>query len=120
MLRHLLGVAFGAALAAAIFFGGGWGVAHMTQLAAQNISLTSISGLSALGVLLLAGLFLGILMVAPVSPLSTALPGRSCWPGPGCWAGRRAGGQAHPAARHGTLRDSTPCWSVACWSCWAR
>ena len=47
----------------------------MTRLAAQNISLTSISGLSALGVLLLVGLFLGILMVAPVSPLSTALPG---------------------------------------------
>jgi hypothetical protein len=75
VLRHLIGVAFGAALAAAIFFGGGWGVAHMTHLSAQNISLTSISGLSALGVLLLVGLFLGILMVAPVSPLSTALPG---------------------------------------------
>jgi hypothetical protein len=75
VLRHLIGVAFAVALAAAIFFGGGWGVAHMTGLAAQNISLTSISGLSALGILLLVGLFLGILMVTPVSPLSTALPG---------------------------------------------
>ena len=75
MLRHLIGVAFGVALAAAIFFGGGWAVAHMTGLAAQDISLTSISGLSALGILVLAGLFLGILMVAPISPLSTALPG---------------------------------------------
>jgi hypothetical protein len=75
VLRHLLGVAFAVALAAAIFFGGGWGVAQMTRLAGQDTSLTSISGLSALGVLLLAGLFLGILMVAPVSPLSTALPG---------------------------------------------
>ena len=75
MLRHWLGVVLAAALAAAIFAGGGWGVAHMTRLAAQNISLTSISGLSALGVLLLVGLFLGILMVAPVSPLATALPG---------------------------------------------
>jgi hypothetical protein len=63
------------ALTAAIFLGGGWGVAHMTRLAAQSISLTSISGLSALGILLLVGLFLGILMVAPVSPLATALPG---------------------------------------------
>jgi hypothetical protein len=70
-----MGVAFGVALAAAIYFGGGWSVAHMTGLAAQSISLTSISGLSALGVLVLVGLFLGILMVAPVSPLSTALPG---------------------------------------------
>ena len=75
MPRHLMGVAFGVALAAAIYFGGGWSVAHMTGLAAQSISLTSISGLSALGVLVLVGLFLGILMVAPVSPLSTALPG---------------------------------------------
>lgn len=75
MLRHWLGVVFAVALAAAIFFGGGWGVAHMTRLAAQNISLTSISGLSALGILMLVGLFLGILMVAPVSPLATALPG---------------------------------------------
>ena len=75
MPRHLLGVAFAVALAAAIFFGGGWGVAQMTRLAGQDTSLTSISGLSALGILLLAGLFLGILMVAPVSPLSTALPG---------------------------------------------
>ncbi len=75
MPRHLIGVAFALALAATIFFGGGWGVAQMTRLGAQDISLTSISGLSALGILLLAGLFLGILMVAPVSPLSTALPG---------------------------------------------
>ena len=75
MLRHWIGVVFAVALAAAIFAGGGWGVAHMTQLAAQNVSLTSISGLSALGILVLVGLFLGILMVAPVSPLATALPG---------------------------------------------
>jgi hypothetical protein len=75
VLRHWLGVVLAAALAAAIFAGGGWGVAHMTRLAAQNISLTSISGLSALGILLLVGLFLGVLMVAPVSPLATALPG---------------------------------------------
>ena len=66
---------FAVALAVAIFAGGGWGVSHMTRLAARNISLTSIGGLSALGVLLLVGLFLGILMVAPVSPLATALPG---------------------------------------------
>jgi hypothetical protein len=75
VLRHGLGVVFAVALAAAIFLGGGWGVAHMIRLAAQNISLTSISGLSALGILLLVGLFLGLLMVAPVSPLATALPG---------------------------------------------
>ncbi len=75
MFRHWIGIGFAIALTAAIFFGGGWAVAHMTGLAASGTSLTSISGLSALGILLLAGLFLGILMVAPVSPLSTALPG---------------------------------------------
>lgn len=75
MLRHLIGLGLAIGLAAAIFFGGGWGVAKMTALAAQGTSVTSVTGLSALGVLLLTGLFLGILLVAPVSPVSTALPG---------------------------------------------
>ncbi len=75
MLRHLIGLGLAIGLAAAILFGGGWGVAKMTALAAQGISLTSVTGLSALGALLLTGLFLGILLVAPVSPVSTALPG---------------------------------------------
>ncbi len=117
--RHLIGVAFAVALAAAIFFGGGWGVAHMTGLAAQDISLTSIGGLSALGILLLVGLFLGILMVAPVSPLSTALPGvvMLAWTGLlGLNAPARGAGSSRCAAR-GTVRDSAPCSSAACWSC---
>lgn len=75
MLRHLIGLGLAIGLAAAILFGGGWGVAKMTALAAQGTSLTSVTGLSALGVLLLTGLYLGILLVAPVSPLSTLLPG---------------------------------------------
>ncbi len=75
MLRHLIGLGLAIGLAAAIFFGGGWGVAKMTALAAQGTSVTSVTGLSALGALLLTGLFLGILLVAPVSPVSTALPG---------------------------------------------
>ncbi len=76
MLRHAIGVALAIGLAAAIFFGGGWGVARMTVLAAQGISLTSIHGLSSLSILLLVGLFLGILMAAPrVSPLGAGLPG---------------------------------------------
>ena len=122
MLRHWIGVVFAVALAAAIFAGGGWEVAHMTRLAAQNISsLTSISGLSALGVLLLVGLFLGILMVVPVSPLATALPGLLllAWTGLlGLNAHSRPGSSR--CAAKGTGWDSTPCWSAACWSCWAR
>jgi hypothetical protein len=84
MRRHWVGLALAAALAAAIFFGGGWGVATMSRLAAQGISLTSIPGLSALGLLMLAGLFLGILMVAPgIPPLATAVPGAAllAWTG---------------------------------------
>lgn len=75
MLRHSIGLGLAVCLAAAIFVGGGWAVAKMLRLAAENMSLTSIGGLSALGILLLVGLFLGILLLAPVSPLSTALPG---------------------------------------------
>jgi hypothetical protein len=75
MRRHVIGLGLAISLAVAIFFGGGWGVAKMTALAAQGISVTSITGLSALGVLLLTGLFLGILLVTPVSPVSTGLPG---------------------------------------------
>ena len=76
MLRHSVGVVLAIGLAAAIFFGGGWGVARMTVLAADGVSLTSIHGLSSLSILLLVGLFLGILMTAPrVSPLSAGLPG---------------------------------------------
>lgn len=76
MRRHWVGLALAAALAAAVFFGGGWGVATMARLAAQGISLTSIPGLSALGLLLLAGLLAGLLLVIPAaSPLATAVPG---------------------------------------------
>jgi hypothetical protein len=75
MLRHLTGLGLAIGLAVAIVFGGGWGVTKMTTLAAQGTSLTSVTGLSALGALLLTGLFLGILLVAPVSPVSTTLPG---------------------------------------------
>ncbi len=35
MLRHLIGLGLAIGLAAAIFFGGGWGVAKMTMLAAR-------------------------------------------------------------------------------------
>jgi hypothetical protein len=76
MRRHWVGLGLAAALAAALFFGGGWGVATMARLAAQGISLTSIPGLSALGLLALAGLCLGLLLAVPaVSPLATAVPG---------------------------------------------
>ena len=100
MLRYCVGLALAVALAAAIFFGGGWGVATMSRLAAQGISLTSIPGLSALGILMLAGLFLGILLVAPgIPPLATAVPGAVmlAWTGLLALSAQLAV-RAHPAA----------------------
>ncbi len=75
-MRHLIGIILAIALAAALFFGAGWGVTHVTSLAAHDTSLATRSGLIALSALLGPGLLLGILMaVRAVSPLATGLPG---------------------------------------------
>ena len=75
-MRHLIGFGLAIATAAAVFFGGGWGVTRMSALAKSGTSLTSIHGLIALAVLLGAGLLIGILMAGPrVSPLAPGLPG---------------------------------------------
>ncbi len=75
-MRHWIGLGLAIALAVALFFGGGWGVARMSALPAEGLSLTSNRGLSALGALSGVGLLLGILIAAPrISPLATGLPG---------------------------------------------
>ena len=75
-MRHLIGFILAIALAGAVFFGAGWGVTHVTGLAAQGMSMTSTAGLIALAALLGTGLFLGILLaVRAISPLATGLPG---------------------------------------------
>lgn len=75
-MRHLIGIILAAALAAALFFGGGWGVTHVTGLVAHGTSLTGKSGLIALSALGGTGLFLGILLaVRAISPLATGVPG---------------------------------------------
>jgi hypothetical protein len=75
-MRHIAGLILAAALAAALFFGGGWGVTHMSAFAAHSTGLPSRTGLIALAVLAGAGLLLGILLAVPaVSPLATGLPG---------------------------------------------
>ena len=106
-------------LAAAIFFGGGWGVAKMTALAAQGTSLTSATGLSALGALLLTGLFLGILLVAPVSPLSTLLPGLALLAWTGLFAmNTQLANRVMPLRRSNRWRPGCTCCSpMACWRC---
>jgi hypothetical protein len=76
MPRHLIGLVLAVALAAALFFGGGWEAAHLPALAGHGAGLPGRAGLTGLAAALGAGLLLGILLVVPaVSPLATGLPG---------------------------------------------
>jgi hypothetical protein len=76
MRHHWIGLGLAITLGLALFFGGGWGVAQMSNLSAEGLTVTSVRGVAALGVLTVVGLLLGVLMVAPrVSPLAAGLPG---------------------------------------------
>jgi len=76
MRRHLIGLILAVALIAALYFGGGWGAAHVPALVGHSVGLPSRPGLIGLAAALATGLFLGILLVVPaVSPLATGLPG---------------------------------------------
>jgi hypothetical protein len=75
-MRHLIGLILAIALAAAVFFGGGWGAEHVAALAGHSVGLPSRTGLIGLAAIVGAGLLAGILLVVPaVSPLATGLPG---------------------------------------------
>jgi hypothetical protein len=75
-MRHVLGIVLAVAMAAALFFGAGWGVDRITALHARGVSLTSAHGLIAVAAVLGTGLLLGILVAVPgVSPLGGGLPG---------------------------------------------
>ncbi len=75
-MRHFIGLILAIALAAAVFFGGGWGAEHVAALAGHSVGLPSRTGLIGLAAILGAGLLGGILLVVPaVSPLATGLPG---------------------------------------------
>ena len=75
-MRHLIGLALALALAAALFFGGGWGATHVAALAGHSVGLPSRPGLIGLAAAVATGVFLGVLLVVPaVSPLATGLPG---------------------------------------------
>ncbi len=49
-MRHVFGIVLAAATAAALFFGAGWGVARITALHSQGVSLTSTHALIAVAV----------------------------------------------------------------------
>jgi hypothetical protein len=75
-MRHLIGLILAIALAAALFFGGGWGAEHVAALAGHSVGLPSRTGLIGLAAVLGAGLLMGILIAVPaVSPLAAGLPG---------------------------------------------
>jgi hypothetical protein len=75
-MRHLIGLILALAMAAAVFFGGGWGAARVLAAHAHGQSLVSMSGGLTLAALVGTGLLLGILVAAPpLSPLGAGLPG---------------------------------------------
>jgi hypothetical protein len=75
-MRYLIGLILAIALAAALFFGGGWGAAHVPNLVGHSVGLPSRTGLAGLAAMLAVGLAIGILLLLPmVSPLATGLPG---------------------------------------------
>jgi hypothetical protein len=75
-MRHLIGIILAIALGVVLFFGLGWGFTHLSGIAANGASLTSMTGLVALSVLAATGLCLGIVIaVRAVSPLAPGLPG---------------------------------------------
>jgi hypothetical protein len=75
-MRHVFGIVLAVAMAAALFFGAGWGVARIIALHSRGAGLTSTHGLAAVAFVLGTGLLLGILLAVPaISPLGAGLPG---------------------------------------------
>jgi hypothetical protein len=80
-MRHVTGLVVAIVVAAALYFGGGWGVSRASgatahAAAAGQTSLLSQTGLIGLAVLVGVGLVIGIAMaVRAISPLGSGLPG---------------------------------------------
>jgi hypothetical protein len=75
-MRHVTGFILAVVMAAALFFGGGWGVSRIVALQGPAPALQSVPGALALGALAGTGLLLGILLAVPgISPLGAGLPG---------------------------------------------
>jgi transketolase C-terminal domain/subunit len=75
-MRHVFGIVLAVAIAAALFFGAGWGVARITALHSQGVSLTSTHALAAVAVVVGTGVLVGVVLAVPgISPLGAGLPG---------------------------------------------
>ena len=75
-MRHVTGFVLAVVISAALFFGGGWGVARVIRLQSPGSALMSAHGVLAVAAIAGTGLLLGILLAAPaISPLAAGLPG---------------------------------------------
>lgn len=75
-MRHFVGLILAVALAAALFFGVGWGLTHISGLALHTSRLPDRTTLIGLASLAGAGLLAGLLLAIPaVSALAAGLPG---------------------------------------------
>lgn len=86
-MRHLIGFGLAVAVAAAVFFGAGWGYTRLLRVPAANGAVTTLPAnggsllhdshvLYALAALAAVALFIGICAAVPwISPLASGLPG---------------------------------------------
>ncbi len=75
-MRHVFGVVLALVMFAAVFVGAGWAVEKIVTLRGSGGSLTTPHGVTALAVVIVVGLLMGLLLaVRAVSPLAAGLPG---------------------------------------------
>ena len=74
-MRHFFGLLVGVVVAAALLLGGGWASQEAVRGAAQSVDPANDTRmLIALGVMAVAGLLLGLVLVGGVSPLAAFVP----------------------------------------------
>ncbi|WP_169946272.1 hypothetical protein [Microbispora sp. H11081] len=74
-MRHFFGLLVGVVVAAALLLGGGWASQEAVRGAAQSVDPANDTRmLIALGVMAVAGLLLGLVLVGRVSPLAAFVP----------------------------------------------
>ncbi|MEZ0073139.1 hypothetical protein [Planotetraspora sp. GP83] len=74
-MRHFFGLLAGVVVAAALLLGGGWAAQEAVRGAAQNLDPAKDARLLiAIGVMAVAGLVVGLVLVGRVSPLATFVP----------------------------------------------
>jgi hypothetical protein len=74
-MRHFFGLLLGVVVAAAVLLGGGWASQEVGRGAAQNLDPSrDWRMMTAIGVVAVVGLLLGLVLVTRVSPLAAFIP----------------------------------------------